>query len=412
MKLKMIYKYAADRTVRRLIRYVMTIALSMVMFLLLLVSLFAWKYIRRERTACNHCLNGGIKQAGMLFFEEYTEEFLEDVLNLDEVTGVTSGDVYQPTVDMIEELGRQQEKSDPEYVKRQNGVPWFYMSSTGVDVCHLNLSDGKPPEEWNLAKDESLIYLGANFKNIPVGTRYDCEFEETTYVVGGILEKETCWIRDDVYIFESITDTRYVENLDNMVVYICPSLISLRCTYTVKDGYSLEEAEQKILQLAKKHRAKIKTARLEDVIDENEYQYSHLLKAIRTMTWIIMITALVILERVQFSEMISDTEYFGIFYANGASTRDLAFILVGENLLKVAVSYLLAGVTGYFVLLSTWKIFQPGIDNWRNVKSIYFEQAMLPAFLIGLLIVGLATLKPILWIRKKSPVELIQEYRV
>ncbi len=414
MSLQMLYKYAANRTLHRLIRYMVTLILCMVMFALLLISLFAWRYIRQERTACNQCLNGGIKQAGMLSFEgySYSNEFLYDMLNMDEITGVTSGGVYQPTVDVMGELGTQQEKLDPEYVKQQNGVPWFYMSWSGVDVCHFNLSEGKRPEEWDLAEDESLIYLGVNFKDIPVGTKYDCEFEQTTYVVGGILEKGTCWICDDVYIFESIRDTRYVEKLDSMVVCIDPDLISLRCTYTVKKGYSLEETEQKLLQLAEKHDEKIKLARLEDVIDENEYQYSYILNAIRAMTFLIMITALVILERTQFSEMISDTEYFGIFYANGATTRDLVLILVGENLLKVAAAYLLAGIGGYFVLRSTWQIFQPGIDNWRNVRTIYFGQAMLPAFLIGLLIVALATLKPILWMKKKSPVELIQEYKV
>lgn len=414
MNVKMLYKYAANRTLHRLIRYMVTLILCMVMFLLLLVSLFAWRYIRRERTACDQCLNGGIKQAGMISFEDGWSEnaILDNILNMDEIIGVTSGSIYQPTTDMIEELGAQQEQLDPEYVKQQNGVPWFHMSWSGVDVCHFNLSDGKRPEEWDLAEDESLIYLGANFKDIPVDTKYDCEFEQTTYVVGGILEKGTCWICDDVYIFESIRDTRYVENLDNMVVYIAPYLVSGRCTYTVKNGYSLEETEQKLLQLAEQHNAKIKLARLEDVIDENEYQYSHILNAIRTMTFIIMLTSLVILERTQFSEMISDTEYFGIFYANGATTRDLVSILVGENLLKVVAAYLLAGVGGYFVLRSTWQLFQPGIENWRNVRAIYFGQAMLPAFLIGLVIVILATLRPVLWMKKKSPVELMQEYKV
>ena len=66
----------------------------------------------------------------MLSFEgySYSNEFLYDMLNMDEIMGVTSGGVYQPTVDVMGELGTQQEELDPEYVKRQNGVPWFYMS--------------------------------------------------------------------------------------------------------------------------------------------------------------------------------------------------------------------------------------------------------------------------------------------
>ena len=33
-----------------------------------------------------------------------------NLLNMDEIIGVTSGSIYQPTTDMIEELGAQQEK--------------------------------------------------------------------------------------------------------------------------------------------------------------------------------------------------------------------------------------------------------------------------------------------------------------
>lgn len=413
MNLHTIYKYASNRTMHRLLVYVAGVFLCCAMFALLLISFFAWSYIRRERTACERCLNGGIKQAGMILFDTYTEEFLQDIMNMEEIVGLTDGDIYMADENMIPELGQQQKKMDSEYVEENRAVPWFYMNPEGVDVCHMNLKEGKRPDEWQIGDRDYLIYLGGNFENIEVGTKYYVEQYDETYIVGGILEKGTDWIYHDVYFFKSILDTRYVQNLDSMVVVLEKEgvLMSFRNTYIVKEGYQLEDVEQKLQNLAQKHGVDIKLARLEDVMDENEYQYSYILNAIRTMTLVIIITVLVLLERTQFSEMIGDTEYFGIFYANGASTKDLIAILVGENLLKIALSFLLAVVGGYFVVKFSWQMFQPGIDNWRNASSIYFGQAVLPSFLVGLLIVGLATLRPIKWLKEKSPVELIQGYK-
>lgn len=372
--------------------------------------------MRKERIACDCCLNESIKQAGMILFDEFNNEFLNEMMNMEEIEGITSGDVYLLSEDIVEELGKQQKEMDPEFLKVQGGVPWFYMNLEGVDVCKFNIKEGKRPEEWKLEEGEYLIYLGNNFKNIEVGTKYYSEEYKETYVVGGILDKGTDWIYDDIYRFESITDSHYVQNLDSMVVRIgrggAASLISGRNTYVVKKGYHVEDVEPKLQKLAEKYDMEIRLARLTDILDENEYQYSHILKMIRTLALIIIITALFVLEHTQFSQMINDTEYFGIFYANGASTKDLILILVGENIFKIMISFFLAVVSGYSGLRFIWFQFQPGIDNWRNAKTIYFEQAILPSFAIGLLIICLATLRPILWMKKKSPVELIQEYKV
>lgn len=161
---------------------------------------------------------------------------------------------------------------DPEYFENTGFVPWFCMNPSGVDVCRFNLREGKYPGEWELKEDERLIYLGGNFENVTVGEKFESKGEPVTYVVGGVLENGSNWIYDDVYRFETIQDSHYVQCLDNMVVYLDPYWISGRNTYCVKKGYQIEDVESKLLQIAEKYDATIKLARLKDVIEENEYQ--------------------------------------------------------------------------------------------------------------------------------------------
>lgn len=114
MNLRTIYKYASNRTMHRFLLYILTVLLCYVMFLLLLASWFSWRYVRHERYMCNQCLNGGIKQCGMLLLESdnaFNPDFLSEILEMEEIAGFTSGDVYQYPIDEIDKFGEQQKKN-------------------------------------------------------------------------------------------------------------------------------------------------------------------------------------------------------------------------------------------------------------------------------------------------------------
>ena len=151
MNLRTIYRYASSRTMHRLLLYFLTILLCSVMFLLLLASWFSWRYVRHERYVLDQCLNGGIKQCGMLMIESengFDPDFWAEVSKIDEVIGFTSGDTYDVPVDEIGKYGEQQKIMDSEYVKNTGFVSWFVMDTSGVGVCQFKLSEGKRPEEW------------------------------------------------------------------------------------------------------------------------------------------------------------------------------------------------------------------------------------------------------------------------
>ncbi len=117
MHLKMIYKYSVDRTLQKLIRYMVTVFLCFATFVLLLVSIFAWKFVRQERMAVDECLNGGIEMAGLLEVEvnnsedyEIVNSFVQEAIRMEEINGIGEGGIAGRDIEGIEEVWEEQER--------------------------------------------------------------------------------------------------------------------------------------------------------------------------------------------------------------------------------------------------------------------------------------------------------------
>ncbi len=414
MHLKMIYKYSFNRTLHKLVVYMATIFLCFAVFALLLVSIFAWRFVRKGRTAADECLNGGMKQAGVISIEnvdweygEVIEAFVQEASEMEEISGIGEGSIGGRGTEGLEELWEKQKQlqnTDPSYL-------WgYYMNLEAVGLYNIQLQEGKMPDEYELNEDIELFYLGSNYTDIPIGTKY--EVGGHTVYVAGILEEGTKLLSEDVDCNDAIVDARYVEDMGNQILEVSTCIYSADLTYTVTEGYTVKETETKLRNLAEKHGLKMSFGVLEDILDEKERQHSYIFDTIKKMLIAITITAFFLLLCTQLAEMLDDMSYFGIFYANGASTRDLIGILLGENLIKVIVSYILAVIAVYYAIKHEWSIYQPGIEKWENAMEIYFRETMGPAFLIGVALALFATVIPIFWFRKKTPTELIRGYDV
>lgn len=415
MHLKMIYKYSFNRALHKLLVYVATAFLCFVVFALLLVSIFAWRFVRQGRTAVDACLNGGIEQAGMISidtfgfeYEEAVDAFVQESSKMKEIRGIGDGSIGGRGTEGLEELWEQQKQlqnTDP------SSLWGYYMNQEAIGMYNIQLQEGKMPDEYELNEDIELYYLGSNYKDIPIGTKYEL-WEGHTIYVAGILEAGTKLISEDICLDDVIVDARYVENMDNQILEVSTNIYSARLIYTVTEGYTVKDVETKLRTLAEKHGLKMRFGVLEDILDEKERQHSYIFDTIRKMLIAITITAFFLLLCTQFAEMLDDMNYFGIFYANGASTRDLISILLGENLIKVIVSYILAVIAVYYAIKHEWSLFQPGIEKWEKAMEIYCGQTIGPAFIIGVMLALFATVIPIIWFRKKSPTELMRGYDV
>lgn len=146
MHLKMIYKYSVDRTLQKLIRYIVTVFLCFITFVLLLISIFAWKFIRQGRMAVDECLYGGIEQAGLLEVEvtdiedyEIVNSFVQEVIRMEEINGIGDGGIYGRDIEGIEELWEEQERVQ----KKSDEYLWVYNTNVeAFNICNIKLQEG------------------------------------------------------------------------------------------------------------------------------------------------------------------------------------------------------------------------------------------------------------------------------
>ena len=278
MRLKMIYKYSFNRALHKLLVYVATALLWFVVFALLLISIFAWRFVRQGRTAVDACLNGGIEQAGMISidtfgfeYEEAIDTFVQEASKMKEISGIGDGSIGGRGTEGLEELWEQQKQlqnTDSLYL-------WVYnMNPEEVGMCNIRLQEGKMPDEYELNENISLLYLGSNYSDVSIGTKYDIDEYGYTAYVAGILKDGTKLFSEDVYHCDAILDAKYVEEMDNLILAVNRNSFSGLLTYTVAQGYTVEETETKLRMLAEKHGLKMRFAVLEDILDEKERQHS------------------------------------------------------------------------------------------------------------------------------------------
>lgn len=416
MKLKTICRFAAQRAVQRLFICMVTFFLCLFAFLLVLFSVFSYQYTRQGRIACEEWMNGGAGQAGGLNltgdsfgFEKEADlmQFIKEVSEMEEVTGIGDCGMGGNGSPCFEELIKRQNE-----LEQNEGTEFWmlFMNPEAASICRMKLQEGREPAECEVTENEVLLYLGSSYSDIPVGTVYEMVIGEETchFCVAGILEEDSKWLDENIYGADGILQMDYMVELDNLAIAIIPEVSSPRITYTVKKGYELKETEKKIKRLAEKYGLTANYAVLSEVIEAREQKNAKVIRVTIRMLYFIGMAILIILMCTQMADILDNTKYFGIFYANGASTRDFILLLLGENLLKMIAAYGSAVVLGYFILQKYFDSY--GIVSWQSGRGIYLQHTVRTSFFVGMVLAGVAAFIPILWLVRQTPVELMGGY--
>ena len=418
MKFKTIIKFAMDNIAQRFIMYMATLLLCYLAFGLLLFSLYSYQFTRQGRTVCEAILNGGIESTGMFQIMDYfylEEEkllhFMRQAYALNEINAMGSCSIGGNDDICFSELLKRQN----EMIGTQNDyVMFLFMNQEALSICDLKIQKGKSIEELVVKEREYPLYLGSNFSDIPIGTVYEIKREDGTiaakFEVVGILKKGMQWIDEEIYKEEPLLQLDYTTSMDNMGIMVIDYLITSLLTYTVADGYSIQDAEKKIETLAKQHEINIKFATFSSIIESKERKNALAIRTSSKMVIFICITIIVTLMCSQIAMLLDDTKRYGVFYANGASTMDFIYILFMENILKIIIAFLCAVFSGIFVLNGIFRTYGNLMMSLDVGQAVYWKQTVGSAFFIGIFLAGISSLIPIWLLKTFTPVHFMKHY--
>lgn len=362
------------------------------------------KIYNYSENSCKRVLSGRIDQTGLIYVKngEYYSDKAYNFLREAKETGLVKsiGTVNDLQTDRLPELLKIQDPS-------QKMLTWMYMDETVKDLCNLKFSSKL--DTTNKEEGVFHLYLGANFKDIKVGTKYHVQEEdesEVVYVVSGILEKGEEFISGGII---SGSDEGYGVStylLDNMVIFsgkVPPP--SAFWIYSIDDETSLEDTEEKLSALSEKWD-------LSMIFSSLSAYFAHAkttgkkLQSIFKELFILTIAGTIIINLCMFSVVFFNRmKDYGVLYASGFSAGDLMAIFLWENIIKCGIGFILSGGIVYFLMNRSMG---DNPDSFRMMNDIFFHELIGVMAIETIIIIVTISIIPFCLLKKYPPNRLMK----
>lgn len=345
--------------------------------------------------------------------EEILSHYSSDIYNAPEIDSVGTWDYggfsHLETANYDTDYWQQIQDIQNSHVKEfgdDNYVQFVYMLSQAFHINHLELYHGSTEQ---IGKNtEYLMYLGYNFKDIPIGTVFVNETYGFSYVVEGIFQKNTS-IVDEQDILWNLNDLKLSCSIamDNMVLIVPPcsyNYHSVDYFFKCADGYTYEDAAARIKSIAEEYGIRTETGRLQDRVDTILSDSNWLLAVIVKLSVLSVFSALIILLTAQLLTILSRKDELGVWLISGISKKKIFMILFGENLVKMLISSVIAfGIVVFFekiMILSKSIAYELRYILWGNIPICLLFCTVLMTLLCSVI--------PIAYVRQKSIPEIVR----
>ena len=357
MKGKSLIKLATDRIVLHNISELAgSVLLCCVMFILLAILLFVYEINHSLRSRLDDSLRNGCNRFGYFSRENESDIYRSGMPNQEEflmsLDCVEAAGTWGYSICTLEELAFlkdiQQDHvimgnitgdqfSGNQFTDGQD-LEEILMSASGWDMFRLELYEGAEPEQYDIDR-YNLLYLGYEFRDaVEVGTVI--QTSSGTMIVAGILKKGVTIPIDDPNMLSQFSISSAYPT-DYSVIEVMPFPIGSPAYFSVKDGYSFEEA-QEIIQQTVKDRGWVATVgSVDGVLDAAAASWKPVQRYLIQMIVVIGLTVCIIFSCYQTILILVRRSEYGILYANGATTKDLIMLLLIENAVKILVAFLL-----------------------------------------------------------------------
>ena len=279
-----------------------------------------------------------------------------------------------------------------------------YMPSDAYKYNSIKLEIGNADEVLN----KRVALLGNNFKEIPLGSiitvRHAFEYE----VVGILSENQE--IIDSASLAMNLggLDFEYTLNMDNLIMLINPEVGDHAISSSVNfiafsEGTSYEEGKTVVESIFENAGTTIKLGKLSDRIDEVMSRTDWILNRFNASAAIFILLSIISVLLIQMMAFFTRKDEIGIWFANGMGYKDVFWILLIENFIKILIAYVFSlGI--YVVVLKMNNISSSTMYYLRMVLFVYGPVLVL---IFGIVISIGVSLISLLYIRKKSIPDII-----
>ncbi len=392
----MYFKFAlylmSEKIGRTFLSIILTV-LGIVVIIFTIVQGTGTEYAYKE---IDKLLANGIDKTARVRISELNADFLNDLAAQPEIAAVGESMNYE--VYSLPELAKIQNS----YKKKlESGLELTTISIGALDLCKLSLQEGNFELDFHDEKTEYL-YLGAGFKNIPVGTIYTTEY--TNYIVAGILQKGQRFIDSDLSYGFDQNRSDYTFNCDYSVLSVVSFPFTDGFWLSSSDNYTLDQSLAKAFEIAEKHNVEIKYRTLQKSYENAMFNVMAVKNIFSKLMPVVCISCVIMILCLQLSDIFSKLRDFGTMYSQGFSQTDIETIMILKNIITFVIS-LIVSVLPFYWLVNFW--YNNSNDGALVISKILLRYAAPVAVIAIIGIIVISTVVSLFVFRKYSPVEMI-----
>jgi ABC-type antimicrobial peptide transport system permease subunit len=379
----------------------------------------------------NASIYGGMENCGVIWPTDLGTDKVSDCIgeisHLAEVKGVGSYNLSYIGVEKSDEI--QNPASDKNYltdileIQNKKGKSFndtaldeatlnslcesVFMPKSAFNMYELTLTEGKKPDSFDEAPGTYLLYLGCNFKSIPVGAFF--VNANNKYVIAGILKKGVR-LPDTAAVLANGNGIlmEYTTVMDNLVIEIPSdghSGYNSVNMFACADGFSFYQTVSAVQNVIKKHGLSADITIVSERISRYAGSSKMLSDDLKTVS--ILVTALLCLSIVAFQiiDVMIRQKELGIYLISGVERKVLFNLLVIENVIKMVCGILISGILLFaFIKISFVNV---DVSTYKYVKQQIFGMALLQTLAFSLAIAVLTALIPIYKLSRMSNIQII-----
>lgn len=408
MKLKYQIKFALDSMLLQGKQLIISILIGCVV-LLLIASIFLMKEMnsklrpKLEDTLKMGCINIGYVTRNDDMDEDITSEILE--LNCIDAAGswqvISSEEEHLKDFRSIQKGNVQLEANC-----NNNYLEIIVMGTSAWNLFDLSLSAGQSPDQVINNQEYTLLYLGSEYgKYYDVGTILKNEQDKNLdkYIVAGIFEPGNKIATADMNLINKFTISSTYP-LDYAVIEVSQHWDNPFTYFSVKEGYTFEDAEDAIIQWAKEESISVTISNIDALLTSVEQSLKPINRYMEQIIIVVVLSICIILTCFQSMNILMRQSEYGILYANGVTTRDVVFMILFENSLK----FLVSSIIMFPIALHISKTrFLASYGDSYIIRRILLTSVCPKLLFLVLGMIMVSSIIPIYFIKKQDTVALI-----
>lgn len=403
MKLKYQIKFAIDSMLLQGKRLIGSIALGGFVLLLIAILLFVNEMCSSLRLGLKKTFKNTCMNTGRVLIDDTGDGLTSKLMDLACVEAAGEWSIYCVEEKCLEELTAIQGNNVQEKASlSENVLETIVMDSTAWDMFNLTLYAGDVPDNVVNNQGYILLYLGYEYAGyVDVGTIMKSEIPSEKYMVAGILERGNTIANPDMGAGTINISSVYPLDYAVLEVYHVP--YDLNPYFTVADGYDYDEAEKEIMQMGEAYNMSFTIYNMDAVLASAEQSLQPVKEYMYQMILVVGLTVCIVFSCFQSMSILVRKSEYGIMYANGFTTRDLIFIILLENMIKMLISFIIMMP----ILLIITGGFRVSYGDAYVIQKIVLENISWKLAGISVLLAIISSLVPISIIKKYKPVALI-----